>query len=102
MMDGVDANSEGRPMADSGKRIRRLWTANDKRRIVREAERPGAVRQQVAQRHGVHVSVLNRWRAELRQEERPHGAVIAGAGSQIAAITSGKSAGPHHDCGPRE
>jgi len=67
-MDGVDANSEGRPMADSGKRIRRLWTANDKRRIVREAERPGAVRQQVAQRHGVHVSVLNRWRAELRME----------------------------------
>jgi transposase-like protein len=33
---------------------------------VREAQRPGAVRQEVAQRHGVHVSVLNRWRAEQR------------------------------------
>jgi len=38
----------------------------DKRRVVREAERPGAVRQLVARHHGVHVSVLNRWRSELR------------------------------------
>lgn len=64
-MDGIEANGEDRP-ADEGKRTRRQWTTADKRRIVREAERPGAVRQQVAQRHGVHVSVLNRWRTELR------------------------------------
>jgi hypothetical protein len=31
---------------------------------VREAQRPGAVKQDVAHRHGVHVSVLNRWRTE--------------------------------------
>jgi len=65
-MDGVEANCEGLQSAESGKRIRRQWTTEEKRRIVREAERPGAVRQQVAQRHGVHVSVLNRWRTELR------------------------------------
>jgi transposase len=65
-MDGIEANGEGRQMAAQGKRIRRQWTTQSKRRIVREAERPGAVRQQVAQRHGVHVSVLNRWRTELR------------------------------------
>jgi transposase len=65
-MDGIEANGEGRQIADQGKRIRRQWTKRSKRRIVREAERPGAVRQQVAQRHGVHVSVLNRWRTELR------------------------------------
>jgi transposase len=65
-MDGVEVNGEGRQTADHGKRIRRQWTTADKRRIVREAERPGAVRQQVAQRHGVHMSVLNRWRTELR------------------------------------
>jgi transposase len=65
-MDGVEATGEDRQAADQGKRIRRQWTASDKRRIVREAERPGAVRQQIAQRHGVHVSVLSRWRAELR------------------------------------
>jgi transposase len=64
-MDGIEAGSEGRVSADQGKRIRRHWTTEIKRRIVREAERPGAVKQQVAERHGVHVSVLNRWRTEL-------------------------------------
>ena len=64
-MDGIEASGEDRP-ADDSKRTRRQWTRADKRRIVREAERPGAVRQLVAQHHGVHVSVLNRWRTELR------------------------------------
>ena len=31
---------------------------------MREAQSPGAVRQEVARRHDVHVSVLNRWRTE--------------------------------------
>ena len=65
-MDGIETKREGQTVAEPGKRIRRQWTRADKRRIVREAERPGAVRQQVAQHHGVHVSVLNRWRTELR------------------------------------
>lgn len=64
-MDGIEASSEGRVAADQGKRIRRHWTSEIKRRIVREAEKPGAVKQQVAERHGVHVSVLNRWRTEV-------------------------------------
>ncbi len=63
-MDGSEAIS-GREAADRGKRIRRHWKTEIKRRIVREAGKPGAVKQQVAQRHGVHVSVLNRWRTEL-------------------------------------
>src|ERR1700676_1116661 len=65
-MDEAEANSEGRQSTEPGKRIRQQWTAGDKRRIVREAQRPGAVRQEVAQRHGVHVSVLNRWCTEQR------------------------------------
>jgi transposase-like protein len=65
-MDGIEANGEGRSIAEPGKRIRRQWSAGEKRQIVREAERPGAVRQLVAQSHDVHVSVLNRWRTELR------------------------------------
>jgi transposase len=65
-MDGIEANGEGRQSAGPGTRTRRQWTAGDKRRIVREAQRPGAVRQEVAQRHGVHLSVLNRWRTEQR------------------------------------
>jgi transposase len=63
-MDGIEVHDEGRQAAEPSKRTRRLWTADEKRRIVREAQRPGAVRQEVAQRHGVHVSVLNRWRTE--------------------------------------
>jgi transposase len=63
-MDGIEAEGGGRQAAEPGKRTRRLWTTEDKRRIVREAQRPGAVRQEVAQRHGVHVSVMNRWRTE--------------------------------------
>ncbi len=63
-MDGIEVHGEVRQAAEPGKRARRLWTAEEKRRIVREAQRPGAVRQEVAQRHGVHVSVLNRWRTE--------------------------------------
>ena len=64
-MDGIEASGEGRVVADQGRRIRRNWTTEIKRRIVREAEKPGAVKQQVAERHGLHVSVLNRWRTEL-------------------------------------
>jgi transposase len=64
-MDGIEVQGEmGRQAAEPGKRTRRLWTAEEKRRIVREAQRPGAVRQDVAQRYGVHVSVMNRWRTE--------------------------------------
>jgi transposase len=63
-MDGIEVHGESRAVAEPSKRTRRLWTAADKRRIVREAQRPGAVRQEVAQRHGVHVSVLNRWHRE--------------------------------------
>jgi transposase len=63
-MDGIEVQGDGHQAAEPGRRTRRLWTAEEKRRIVREAQRPGAVRQDVAQRHGVHVSVLNRWRTE--------------------------------------
>ena len=65
-MDGIEADGGGRQPVETGKRIRRQWTARQKRQIVREAQRPGAVIQEVAQHHGVHVSVLNRWRTEER------------------------------------
>ena len=63
-MDGIEVEGEGLQAAAPGKRTRRLWTAEEKRQIVRESQRSGAVRQQIAQRHGVNVSVLNRWRTE--------------------------------------
>ena len=63
-MDGIEVHGEDRQAGEPSERTRRLWTAQEKRRIVRESRRSGAVRQAVAQRHGVHVSVLNRWRTE--------------------------------------
>jgi transposase len=63
-MDGIEVHGEDRQAAEPSERTRRLWTAEEKQRIVRESRKPGAVRQAVAQRHGVHVSVLNRWRTE--------------------------------------
>ena len=106
-MDGIEVSGEGRQSAEPGKRIRRQWTAGDKRRIVREAERPGAVRQEVAHRHCVHVSVLNRWRTEQRvkasgakktvstvrllpvrvRKTRPSRAANRPVGTTIAAVT---------------
>ena len=65
-MDGIEADGGGREPVETGKRIRRQWTTRQKCQIVREAHRPGAVKQEVAARHDVHVSVLNRWRTELR------------------------------------
>lgn len=61
-MDGIEV--EGGAAAEPGKRTRRVWTLEEKRRILRESQRSGAVSREVAQRHGVHVSVLNRWRSE--------------------------------------
>jgi len=64
-MDGINTSDGHETPAEDGKRTRRHWTTEIKRQIVREAAQPGAVRQQVALRHGVNVSVVNRWRREL-------------------------------------
>ena len=66
MMDGIEADGDRRQPVETSRRIRRQWTARQKRQMVREAQRPGAVKQEVAGRHGIHVSVLNRWRTEHR------------------------------------
>ncbi len=49
-MDGIEVNGEDRQAAEPSKRSRRLWTAEEKRRILREAQKPGSVRREVAQR----------------------------------------------------
>ena len=88
-MDGIEASSEGRVATDQGKRIRRHWTTDIKRRIVREAEKAGAVKQQVAERHGVHVSVLNRWRTEL--PSRSSGAKKAARRARLVPVRVSKT-----------
>ena len=51
----------------SGIERRRQWRAEDKLRIVAEAERPGACFVEVARRHEVSRSVLWAWRKQVRQ-----------------------------------
>jgi transposase len=88
-MDGIEVQGEGREAAEPSKRTRRVWTAEEKRRIVRESQRPGAVRQGIAQRHGVHVSVLNRWRTE--QLSRAAGAKKTSSRVRLLPVQVGKS-----------
>ncbi len=49
---------------------RRAWSAEQKRAIVAEAEVAGATISAVARHHGVHASLLFRWRRELLEAER--------------------------------
>jgi transposase len=65
-MDGVHGPDEVEPIRGSVVRRRRMWSDREKLQIVREVQRPGAILQEVAQRHGLHPSLLTRWRAQHR------------------------------------
>lgn len=65
-MDGEQAAGGAERVHESAIRRRRKWSAGEKAQIVREAQRPGAMLQEVAQRHGLHPSLLTRWRAQGR------------------------------------
>ena len=62
--------SETRQKAGSGSRSvdspRRRWSEAQRRRIVAESYRSGESASAVARRHGVHTSVLFRWRRRYR------------------------------------
>ena len=49
---------------------RRSWSAEQKLAIVAEAAAPGATISAVARRHGIHSSLLFRWRREHLEAER--------------------------------
>jgi transposase len=65
-MDGVEGMTGAEPVRGSVVRRRRSWSAREKAQIVEEAQRPGGMLQEVAQRHGLHPSLLTRWRAQHR------------------------------------
>ncbi len=60
------AGNEVEAVRESVIRRRRKWSDQEKARIVREAQRPGASLQEVCQRHGLHPSLVTRWRAQHR------------------------------------
>jgi transposase len=49
---------------------RRSWSAEQKRAIIAETQVAGATTSAVARRHGVHSSLLFRWRREFLEAER--------------------------------
>ena len=51
---------------DGGKRSRRAWSAEEKRRIVAEAIRPGASVAEIARRHGLNANLVFAWRRALQ------------------------------------
>jgi transposase len=97
-MDGIEAQGEDRQALELGKRTRRVWTVEEKRQIVRESQRAGAVRQEIAQRHGVNVSVLNRWRAEHLR--RAAGGKKISSRIRLLPVQVGKSPPPRRPSRP--
>src|SRR5271154_5119725 len=69
-MSALDAGSGS---GANGKRRRRLWSEDDKRRIVAETTEPGASVSVVARRHDVNANMVFTWRREF------------GAGVSVAA-----------------
>lgn len=57
----------GRVEVLSGRERRRRWGVEEKRRIVAEAEEPGACVRAVAARHDVYPSLLHYWRRQVRE-----------------------------------
>ena len=52
--------------ATRGKRSRRIWSAEEKQRIVDEAVVPGASVAEIARRHGVNANLVFTWRKAAR------------------------------------
>src|SRR3974390_2984926 len=65
---------------------RRSWSREQKLAIVAEVEVPGASLSQVARRHGVHASLLFRWRRDFRAK--------AGEAAHSVAAPQVPGAGP--------
>ena len=70
--------SETRQKAESRKEepSRRRWSEAQRRRIVAESYRSGESASAVARRHGVHTSVLFRWRRRYRTPAHSGGGFV--------------------------
>jgi hypothetical protein len=62
---------DGEAADHGGRRRRRVWSADGKRRIVAETLAPGASVSVVARRHDVNTNMLFTWRREIEAEASP-------------------------------
>jgi transposase len=79
--------------ADS-KRSRRVWSLEEKRRIVEEAVRPGASVAEVARRHGLNANLVFAWRRMLRPATPVAGDTLPPAMSTVSDLPSFDVAAP--------
>jgi len=75
--EGTDPSKMSRPGP------RRRWSEEEKRRIVAEAEAPGASMSVVARRHDLNANLLFTWRRQFREGERGAG---AGSAAFVPAV----------------
>jgi transposase len=69
----------------SGKRSRRSWSDEDKRRIVEEAIAPGASVANIARRYGVNANLLFNWRKAARASSSAATAAVSASVAPAAA-----------------
>ena len=62
---------------------RRAWSPEQKRAILAEADEPGTTASAVARRHGLHSSLLFRWRRAVLAEQR---AAVVPAGPTFVSL----------------
>ena len=72
---------------------RRRWSEEEKRRIVAEAEAPGASVSMVARRHDVNANLLFTWQRRFRRKDRDAGVVTAAFIPAVIAPDKGAGAG---------
>ena len=70
-MSGHDAS---RLVVDYVATTRRRWSKSQKRSILAEVDAPGGSVSEVARRHGLHTSLLFRWRRDLGTKPAPRSA----------------------------
>ncbi|MGH8138654.1 MAG: IS66-like element accessory protein TnpA [Steroidobacteraceae bacterium] len=79
-MGGVKARSGG-----SDRRRRRQWPEAQKLRIVQESQQAGVVALEVCRGHGLHPSLLTKWRAQHREGLLGSEAEV-GAGARLLPV----------------
>jgi transposase len=91
------SEGEGQTASDNARRRRRLWSDDEKRRIVAESFAPGASVSVVARRHDLNANMLFTWRRQIGAAAlRPAGdtltfmraAITAEAASAVSPASS--------------
>jgi len=79
----------------AGKRCRRSWSPEEKRRIVEEASRPGASVAEIARRYGLNANLVFNWRREAQSSSRS----VADVAARGPALPGGEVAGVSAEAG---